>query len=232
MTDFDVVVVTKDFAFRYPTLNRAIRAYNVILDELEDFQEKPTTPRILKHAAKQAMEKMQIYYRRTDDTNLYAIATAMDPRLKYQYWKDEEWEEEFQEEARKAVEDEWLKDYKTETTTQHSIHDDDDAQGRFKLKKRRTIDELERYINEACVEDDNDGEVALKYWARSSAAFPKLAKMARKYLAIPVTSTPCERLFSKAKHFIPATRNRLSHEALKQSMLLESWVKLGIWGKD
>ena len=81
-------------------------------------------------------------------------------------------------------------------------------------------------MTEACSEEDDDGNTALSYWARSTITFPELSKMARKYLAIPATSTPYKRLFSKAKHFIPATRNRLKNETFKQSILVESWLKL------
>lgn len=48
----------------------------------------------------------------------------------------------------------------------------------------------------------------LEWWARKEKQFPRLAKLARIYLAIPATSTPSERVFPLAGNTI--TRQRAS----------------------
>ncbi|KAK3912232.1 E3 SUMO-protein ligase ZBED1, partial [Frankliniella fusca] len=51
-----------------------------------------------------------------------------------------------------------------------------------------------------------------KWWKTHQAAFPLLSKLAKKYLSIPATSLPSERLFSTAGDVLTDTRNCLSGE--------------------
>lgn len=48
----------------------------------------------------------------------------------------------------------------------------------------------------------------LRWWARREKQFPRLAKLAKIYLAVPATSTPSERVFSLAGNTV--TRQRAS----------------------
>ena len=50
----------------------------------------------------------------------------------------------------------------------------------------------------------------LKWWASHSSTLPKLACLARKFLAIPATSVPSERLFSDCGHVMNKKQTRLS----------------------
>ncbi|KAJ8385891.1 hypothetical protein AAFF_G00179570 [Aldrovandia affinis] len=45
----------------------------------------------------------------------------------------------------------------------------------------------------------------LEWWARNEKQFPRLAKLAQIYLAIPATSTPSERDFSLAGNTLPGS---------------------------
>ena len=47
--------------------------------------------------------------------------------------------------------------------------------------------------------------------------------MARRYLAIPVTSASVERTFSIGSNIISKSRNRLEPETVKRIVLLKSW---------
>jgi hypothetical protein len=58
--------------------------------------------------------------------------------------------------------------------------------------------------------------------------FKSLSTIARDYLAIPVTSVPCEQAFSIAQHTISKVRNRLKPETARASLCLKSWLENGI----
>ncbi|XP_062340763.1 uncharacterized protein LOC134039030 [Osmerus eperlanus] len=67
--------------------------------------------------------------------------------------------------------------------------------------------EVQRYLVDAYLDRVED---PLVYWARNAVVFPHLYKLAMVHLAIPATSVPCERIFSKAGHVVDNKLNRLS----------------------
>ena len=55
--------------------------------------------------------------------------------------------------------------------------------------------EIDEYIREPCSDmEDNP----LEYWKINNEKYPKLATLCEKYLSVPATSAPVERLFSIA----------------------------------
>lgn len=141
-----------------------------------------------------AKQKLMNYYARTDDQPLYAIATAMDPRAKYQWWYDEKWEQEYIKAGIKSVCVEWQK-YKPVP------QDEVIPPAGFHLFRRRPKhDQLEAYINEPAADEAVD---VLAYWRSRENQWPELARMARRYMAIPASSAPSERCFSSAKYIVP-----------------------------
>jgi len=52
----------------------------------------------------------------------------------------------------------------------------------------------------------------LVWWEKEGSAYPKLQKIAPKYLILQGTSVPSERVFSKAGNIITKKRNRLEGE--------------------
>jgi hypothetical protein len=62
----------------------------------------------------------------------------------------------------------------------------------------------------------------LEYWQINRTSFPKLFKVVEKYLAVTATSTPSERLFSRAGNIMTESRNKLSPEHLTQLLFLNS----------
>ena len=65
----------------------------------------------------------------------------------------------------------------------------------------------------------------IKLWIDLTPTYPKLAKIALKYLPIMATSVPSERLFSKAGENMNARRNRLSGQRLHKQLFLGSLAK-------
>ena len=66
--------------------------------------------------------------------------------------------------------------------------------------------EIERYLREPLVKQE---ENCLQWWSRSAHNFPALSKFAKRYLCIPATSVPAERVFSTAGLIINEKRSSL-----------------------
>ena len=83
-------------------------------------------------------------------------------------------------------------------------------------------DELSLFLRTptAALEED-----PIKLWIDITPTYPKLAKIALKYLPIMATSVPSERLFSKAGENMTARRNRLSGKRLHKQLFLSSLAK-------
>ena len=67
--------------------------------------------------------------------------------------------------------------------------------------------EFLQYKDLPCADEDTD---PINWWKVHAKTFPVMAKLARKYLCIPATSTPAERVFSQMGLLITKLRNRLS----------------------
>ncbi len=67
--------------------------------------------------------------------------------------------------------------------------------------------QLQQYLNAGCIERKTD---PLNWWSQEGKqSYPQLYKTAVKYLIIPATSVPSERVFSTAGAVITKRRNRL-----------------------
>lgn len=81
------------------------------------------------------------------------------------------------------------------------------------------IVELRSYTDEKMIDRHED---PLEFWQKREPSYPKLAKLAKKFLMIPATSVPCERVFSKAGELITDRRNRLSAKHVDQLLFLNA----------
>nr|CAI5823715.1 unnamed protein product [Callosobruchus analis] len=62
----------------------------------------------------------------------------------------------------------------------------------------------------------------LAFWSANKNLLPELSKMHQKYLCIPATSVPSERIFSKTGIITNSRRNRLSNKNLNQVVFLNT----------
>ena len=74
------------------------------------------------------------------------------------------------------------------------------------------VDEMSNYLALPKIHFD---DCPLLWWKNNSARFPVLSKLAKKYLAIPATSTPSERLFSEAGNVMSIKRTQLALNMLE-----------------
>ncbi|KAF9991621.1 hypothetical protein BGZ80_008996, partial [Entomortierella chlamydospora] len=68
--------------------------------------------------------KLQDYYAKTDLTPIYAVGTALDPRLKFGWWKHQKWEEHYQLQAQEFVRTMWREEYEANIPTQSFLSQD------------------------------------------------------------------------------------------------------------
>ncbi len=70
-------------------------------------------------------------------------------------------------------------------------------------------DELRRFLKHK--EDGNPEEwrYPLTWWAANKGKFPGIARLARRFLAIPASEAPCERVFSHLNILLSPRRNRM-----------------------
>ena len=70
--------------------------------------------------------------------------------------------------------------------------------------------------------DDNP----FKWWKENEGKFPHLAKAAQRYLSVPGTSVPSERVFSTAGDIVSACRSRLAPENVDMLVFLQKNLKI------
>jgi len=106
-----------------------------------------------------------------------------------------------------------------------NIDDLPTAMGSFWRKKNAKIaapikDEFQHYLNvlELPALEEYD---PYTWWLTNKNQYPILHKLAMKYLSIPATSVPSERLFSDAKNLITPQRTRLDSYLIDQLMFLK-----------
>ena len=83
-------------------------------------------------------------------------------------------------------------------------------------------DEVTNYLSLPLVSETED---PLDWWRMRSQNFPKLAKFAHKYLAIPAIFVSNERLFSDAGNLISAKRTNLDTKLAGQMLFLKRNIK-------
>ena len=80
--------------------------------------------------------------------------------------------------------------------------------------------EMQQYMKVANINRKQD---PLTWWKEHSASYPSLKHVARKYLSLPATSVPAERLFSTAGELISARRSRLTPENVNMFLFLNKF---------
>jgi hypothetical protein len=81
--------------------------------------------------------------------------------------------------------------------------------------------ELDRYLAAPTISTRTD---ILEWWKYNAREYPRLARIARDYLAIPATSAPAERVFSGGADLITKKRGSLNEDSIQACMCLDSWL--------
>lgn len=75
------------------------------------------------------------------------------------------------------------------------------------FQNSNNLDEVDNYLASPKIHFEN---CPLSWWKNNESRFPILSKLAKKYLAIPATSTSSERLFSQAGNIMTIKRTQLT----------------------
>jgi hypothetical protein len=73
-----------------------------------------------------------------------------------------------------------------------------------------------------------DHAANIRMWNDAAEKYPTLHRYALDTLAIPATSTECERIFSSAKKLVTPERNRLSDDIIEATECLKAWWDSGV----
>ena len=92
-------------------------------------------------------------------------------------------------------------------------------------RSKGTQNDLENYLSTSIKDID---ECLLTYWKRKAHKWPKLALMARDFLAIPSTSAASERSFSVGRDMLGLSRHSMKPSTMEATMCLRSWHQSGI----
>lgn len=77
--------------------------------------------------------------------------------------------------------------------------------------------ELNSYLLSPTIDSEAD---PLAWWRLHQVSYPKLSKLARKYLCIPATSSPSERLFSTSGNVVTCQRTCLKPNKVNMLVFL------------
>ena len=80
-------------------------------------------------------------------------------------------------------------------------------------------DEIAEYLGEKVLTRNSD---VLTYWKSKEVQWPRLAKMAKDFLAPTATSASSERVFSSGRDLLGITRYRLLPETMEAAICLRS----------
>lgn len=156
---------------------------------------------------KLGQKKLDRYYSLTDSSAIYRIAMVLHPGMKLEYFRQNEWEEEWIEQAENMVREEYIASYeklevapvddKTNeaktavchgaphlllpTLTRSQGHDAFTAFGDLSVATATRVSEIDDYLR-LPVEKVSD---PLKWWSDNRHVYPHLSGMARDYLSAP-----------------------------------------------
>lgn len=83
--------------------------------------------------------------------------------------------------------------------------------------------ELSSYLQSVCLESEAD---PLQWWQEHEVAYPALSTLAKKYLCVPATSSPSERIFSCSGNIVTCQRAALNPDTVDRLVFLAQNIKM------
>ena len=215
------------------TMGLAVPAYNYVMDRLEDRQHKVDIT--TKLAILNALQSLMWYYSETTNPT-YAVCMLLDPRIKDVYFERHRWDDASKRwamESFRTIYDEYKERYPpqqsigpfrpTHSDYQSSDSENDEGLGFLGVpvvENDSTVNEMSEYLNERRISSQNPYE----WWYNNKGKYRVLYRMVLDFQAIPATSAPAERLFSRANRIATKSRGNLGDESVQVTSLVGSWT--------
>ncbi|KAK7454590.1 hypothetical protein VKT23_011342 [Stygiomarasmius scandens] len=167
------------------------------------------------------------YYSKTDFSDLYHVAMIIHPEHKTQYFRKQDWPEEWISQAVKIAREIWQDQYQpvtssVEKSSGERVKKVNPYEQDYEAKK--IDDAFEEYISSPPLTDMPDPFV---YWEGKKKKCPELAQMGFDYCSAPATSVHPERSFSRGSHMVSRFRHSLSDDSVCAGTVLSSYADKG-----
>jgi hypothetical protein len=217
-----------------PLISTVIKRVDDLVRVIDKYKDDTSKHPAVRSAALRGLAILNKYYEKSDESFVYRISMALDPRFKLGYFVDQEWPKE------------WIDTVKDITRTVYQEHYSDIAPANLPASPRRPpapssawpsllrepsavpprqeCDELAQFWALPRRPLDSD---PLQYWIGYSVSEPEscLAQMAIDYLSAPASSVEAERAFSRGALTVTHRRHALSHQSTRNSIVLGAWLK-------
>ena len=202
-----------------------------IIDEFKDNIKKHPAVR---SAAARSLTILNKYYQKSDESLVYRIAMALDPRFKLQYFADQEWDTDWIDTVKDITRMIYNEDYPSIAAADLPVspRPPPAPSGNWPSLLRtpseaaspEACDELTIFWATRCEPKYVD---PLQFWLGGLIARPesRLAWMAIDYLSAPASSVNVERAFSRGALTVTHRRHALSHQSTRNSIVLGAWLK-------
>jgi hypothetical protein len=202
----------------------------------------PTKDQYLHNSLQLGWEKLDKYYRLTDDTSAYIAAVALHPRFKWR-WIQKKWADrvDWQAAAETALKKQW--DLYKSKRVKDLLDSDATKVYRHQAGQRKQNSGLEYFMEEEFHTSSDEEELQLTdeytewqklpreknvddpvaFWYDRRSLWPHLASFALDLFAIPAMSAEPERIFSSTGRMVRPDRGCLKADVIGAAACLKQW---------
>jgi hAT family C-terminal dimerisation region len=222
------------------TLDQLLFTMDVLSKHMKKSLVQHRTNKDMTYRIQQAVKKFDDYYRKTDNSPLYAAALILHPNRRTKYAKIW-WKKDYQKVILPKVKDLWIKyqdsaypinivSYEIPDTAAPKELDEFDRivnEINERITRPASQDEYEDYCSEAPYEIQKP---PLQWWCEEPQRkrWPRLSMFAIEILSIPAMSDEPERVFSGGRRTMSWERMQLGISSLEHTECMKSWHRSGI----
>ncbi|KDQ06828.1 hypothetical protein BOTBODRAFT_181234 [Botryobasidium botryosum FD-172 SS1] len=190
------------------------------------------------HAAQRGIAALNKYYSLTDESYLLQFVLLLHPTFKVEYMQDQEWEQDWIDQAVTLLCKTWQTRYAptpstaTPSASAASMPAADLYNfNRYRKQKRSAAvstagNQLETYLSEPVLNIEDP--LAYRHEKQLSGACPELMQMVLDYLTIPATSVDVEQAFSFGCQTVSLYCHSLSKNTIRTSIVFSNQCKEGL----